>query len=297
MSGIGATETPKNSESGAGSRSLRRFERATRRPTIADMYEKAIAEAAGYTRALHFIARREGSRKVLPGAATLFFVNAEGWALTAGHVADQLLAAEALGAARRRRKPRRGEIVEMQARFVGCVEGSPEVEIRRLSTDDLALVKFTNFRRLDVSRFPRFAKKGSALQPGRLLCRLGYPFPEFTNFRYDTRRKRIAWTEEGHRESPRFPMDGMVTRLVGDAEGRVRGFETATIGLRGQSGGPAFDADGLVWGMQSSTGHLPLGFESADGDFARRALHVARCVHVDVIKEALEENGVAYDAG
>lgn len=257
------------------------------------MFERAIAEAGTYTRALHFIARRQGSRKVLPGAATLFFVNAEGWALTAGHVADQLLAAEVLVSRRRRRRPpRRGEIVELAAKFIGCVEGTPEVEIRRLSTDDLALIKFTNFTRLGVNRFPRFARKGAALLPGRPLCRLGYAFPEFTNYEYDARRKRIRWTKDGHRESPRFPLDGMVTRLVGDAEGKVRGFETATPGLRGQSGGPAFDAMGRVWGLQSTTGHLPLGF---DDEYQDAALHLARCVHVNVIRMALLENDVSFD--
>jgi hypothetical protein len=36
--------------------------------------------------------------------------------------------------------------------------------------------------------------------------------------------------------------------------------EMSSPGLRGQSGGPRFDVNGMVWGLQSRTQHLALGF-------------------------------------
>lgn len=36
--------------------------------------------------------------------------------------------------------------------------------------------------------------------------------------------------------------------------------ETSSPGLKGQSGGPIFDKEGTVFGIQSRTMHFPLGF-------------------------------------
>jgi hypothetical protein len=93
---------------------------------------------------------------------------------------------------------------------------------------------------------------------------------------------------------PRFPIDGMVSRHVLDASGKLGGFELTTPGLRGQSGGPAFDTDGRIWGMQSQTWHLDLNFD-VEQNVLREGkrkkitsnpfLHAGRCVHVDVLKD------------
>ena len=54
------------------------------------MFVSAIDSAARFTRPLHTITRMWGETTVIPRAATLFFVNADGWALTCKHVASQL---------------------------------------------------------------------------------------------------------------------------------------------------------------------------------------------------------------
>ena len=81
----------------------------------------------------------------------------------------------------------------------------------------------------------------------------------------------------------------------------------STPGLRGQSGGPLFDTTGLIYGMQSATSHLHLGFDIEDHEVLvngrkRRVsnypfLNVGRCVHVDVIKAFLREKGVTFYEG
>ena len=103
-------------------------------------------------------------------------------------------------------------------------------------------------------------------------------------------------------DTPRFPIEGMVTRHVSDSN-NVIGFEMSTPGLRGQSGGPVFDTDGKVWGMQAQTAHLDLDFdinqkvmrsgkEKHVEDFA--FFHVGRCIHVDVLKSFMNDNNVNF---
>ena len=105
--------------------------------------------------------------------------------------------------------------------------------------------------------------------------------------------------------TPRFPIEGMVTRhLLQNAD--TIGFEMSTPGLRGQSGGPAFDVDSCVWGMQSQTAHLDLDFdvnkEVVRGGKRKRIqnspfLHVGHCLHVNVLKQFMREHDVAFQEG
>ena len=55
------------------------------------MFIEAIEKAKEFTRPIYFISRFFDSTEVIPGTATIFFVNEEGYALTCGHVADELL--------------------------------------------------------------------------------------------------------------------------------------------------------------------------------------------------------------
>ena len=94
----------------------------------------------------------------------------------------------------------------------------------------------------------------------------------------------------------------MVSRLVMNG-GHLTVFELTTPGLRGQSGGPAFDRDGKIWGMQSQTCHLDLNFDIEQDVFraGKRKritsypfLHAGRCVHVDVLKDFMRQHSIAF---
>jgi hypothetical protein len=293
------------------------------------MFVAAIERAAQFTRPIHTILRYFGSPEVHPGTASLFFVNAEGWALTCRHVTDQFAAvvpvneryrafkaerAALLGKHRRQHERDlvrsygldRDEAAELKFMFIDCVEGGSGITSYTHPTLDIALLKFKDFTTLYCETFPVFAKDGSDLKQGMLLCRLGFPFPEFNNFRYDAASDEIDWTELGRRETPRFPIEGMVTRHSGPAIGVITGFELSTPGLRGQSGGPAFDAEGRVWGMQSATNHLDLNFD-VDKEVVRQGkrkrvtdsafLHVGRCIHVDALKAFMRDHAVEFSEG
>lgn len=290
------------------------------------MFVKAIETAAEFTRPIHSISRNYGSEIIQAGAATLFFVNSDGWALTCRHVAELIPAASQLLdkrqaftnelVAHRGDKKEKHILRELEKKFgyskdttfelfnnlVNCVDGSLDLEIRAHPKLDVALLHFRNFTRLGCVSFPKFARNGSELKQGKYICRLGFPFAEFTNYAYDVNADKIHWTNAGRTDTPRFPIEGMVTRHVVDESGII-GFELSTPGLRGQSGGPAFDTDGVIWGMQSMTAHLDLDFDVnqeviragkrrkvSDSAF----LHVGFCIHVDILKSFMKENGVQF---
>jgi len=75
---------------------------------------------------------------------------------------------------------KRSEIVELKHRFMNCVEGSLNLQVHLHSKYDVALLKFSGFTRLLCTSFPMFARVGTDLKQGKFLCRLGFPFPEFT---------------------------------------------------------------------------------------------------------------------
>jgi len=84
----------------------------------------------------------------------------------------------------------------------------------------------------------------------------------------------------------------------------IVGIEMSTPGLRGQSGGPLFDTDGKIYGMQSATNHFHLGFDMRDKEIIYDGkkskisnhpfLHVGICVHVDKIKTFLAEHKIDF---
>jgi hypothetical protein len=291
------------------------------------MFVDAINKVLKFTRPLHSISRNYGSTTIYPGAATLFFVNSVGWALTCKHVTNQIIAAKSIvekyaafkkelasleGTMKRNKMLKQLEkkydyteqtTIELRNRFMGCVEGKLELKMNIHKKYDIALIKFENYTRLLCNAFPVFPADTSGLQPGKMLCRLGYPFPEFTNFEYDEISDTLIWNDKGRKSTPRFPIEGMITRRVLDDEGKVFAFEMSTPGLRGQSGGPVFDTEGKVWGIQSQTAHRDLDFD-VDQEVIRLGtkkritdsafLHVGICLHVDVLKSFMKEYNVSF---
>jgi hypothetical protein len=291
------------------------------------VFVAGIERAMAFTRPIHTIVRYFGAPKIVPGAATLFFVNQEGWALTCRHVAEQVIAAEQLAAKYAAFRTERASIkagnkakqehkalqrkygfdpgvpVEVFNNFVNCVEGPIHADVKLHPQLDVALLRFQNYTKLHCTTFPVFALPDVDLKPGMLLCRLGFPFPEFTNFEYDAASDAARWTQVGRIDTPVFPIDGMVTRHLVDQAAAVVGFEMSTPGLRGQSGGPAFGADGRVWGMQASTNHLDLDFD-VDLDVTRNGavrtikhhavLHVGHCIHLSALKAFMRLHNVTF---
>ena len=95
----------------------------------------------------------------------------------------------------------------------------------------------------------------------------------------------------------------MLTRHI-MLENEIAGIELSTPGLRGQSGGPLFDKDGIVCGMQSGTNHLHLGFDMKNFEYKTNGrtikvtnqpfIHMGHYVHIDIIKNFLRENNIKF---
>ncbi len=291
------------------------------------MFVEALEKVDQFTRPIHFIARYYGGSDIIPGTGTLFFVNDQGYALTCRHIARQIMDAPTiyqnyLKFSSELRKFDRDPGHETQriylenkykinaetairvlAHFVNCVTSYKSLTIHLHPTQDLAIIRFNDFVSKSYHGYARFLKNADRIKQGKYLCRLGYPFPEFTNYQFDKHTNDIKWTKEGRINTPSFPIDGIVTRHIGD-NNNIVGIEMSTPGLRGQSGGPLFDTNGTVYGMQSSTRHLHLGFDQVnrevitDGQRSRVSnypfLNVGQCVHVDVIKNFLREKNVEF---
>ena len=60
------------------------------------MFVEAIEEVDRFTRPAHFILRYYTGSDIVPGTATLFFVNKDGFAVTCRHVAKQILYANSI---------------------------------------------------------------------------------------------------------------------------------------------------------------------------------------------------------
>lgn len=291
------------------------------------MFVSAIEIASQFTRPIYTIERFYDSKEIHPGAASLFFVNSQGWALTCKHVANILIAGEQLAkrkndfandfaAMKGKKKEKqilrelekkyqlsRKAVFEVKNRIVSCIEGPLDLEIIPHATLDVALLHFKTFTKLLCTTFPIFPKDTINLKQGKFLCRLGFPFPEFTNFEYMQNTDTIDWTAIGRTDTPSFPIEGMLTRHIISETGQVVGFELSTPGLRGQSGGPAFDIEGKIWGMQSATNHLDLNFD-VNIDVIRNGekknvrdsafLHVGHCIHIDVLRSFMQQHNVLF---
>jgi S1-C subfamily serine protease len=79
--------------------------------------------------------------------------------------------------------------------------------------------------------------------------------------------------------------------------------ETSTPGLRGQSGGPLLDVKGEVWGVQSRTLHLDLGFKPTVKEKGkdvvvteRQFMHVGLATHVRHVVNLFNAFSVPYQS-
>lgn len=291
------------------------------------MFVKSIERVAEFTRPIHTIMRTYKGKKVIPGAGTLFFVNEDGYAVTCKHIVELLISSDRLASQyqsfknERNALPRDGKYnrnlkglelkykltadkhIQIKNRFIDCVDTLSGFTFHVHPEHDLAILKFNGFNKIRYQGHAVFKKDCSEIKQGQFLCRLGFPFPEFNNFIYNEATDDIDWTNTGAGSSPRFPTEGMVTRFM-VKDNRLYGIEMSTPGLRGQSGGPLFDKDGLVCGMQFATRHLHLGFDMVDKEILHNNkiqkisdypfIHLGQCIHGNIIKDFLKLHQVKY---
>ncbi|MBR3815804.1 MAG: trypsin-like peptidase domain-containing protein [Clostridia bacterium] len=295
------------------------------------MFADAIERVGNFTRPIKFISRNYKDSTVVPGLATLFFINEDGYAITCRHVVEQLAAADninqnyfnfkseclqipndnkrrsAIKKIEQKYNIKPNQTVQLKIQLPDCVDTFNQLDFIIHPNYDIAIIHFIGFKNVVYNGHAVFAKDDNSIRPGDMLCRLGFPFPEFTDFNYDAVNDDIDWSSNGTANTPRFPIDGMFTRHLADENGNVIGIELSTPGLRGQSGGPLFTSNGLIYGIQSMTNHLHLGFDMIKARMVINGkqetinnqpfLHVGQCVHVSLIKKFLDDNKIKYYVG
>lgn len=290
------------------------------------MFADAIERVGDYTRPFVCISRNYGETVVLPSSATMFFVNEEGCAVTTRQVAETILKSQNINAKYSQYKQAikqlpndksrsgmikklelvygysKGVTVNIKCNFKGCVSPIKEITCHMHKNYDMAIIRFKGFESVHYKGYAVFSDNANAVRPGETLCRVGFPFPEVTNAIYNGITDDIEWGDSGSVNTPRFPLDGMVTRHV-VTNGTVSGIELSTPGIKGQNGGPLFDKEGVVYGMQTETRRLNLGYRfdekglainNGGKELSPSFIHVGHCISAEIIKPFLAENGVKY---
>jgi len=285
------------------------------------MFSTACQLASQFTRPL-VVSTRSYNGRVDAAIGAYIVVNSDGWVVTAAHAFGALVkynedfksiqaynalieeadAKQLTGKDRRKllvtAKPDPDWITH-QSYWVGK-DGLTFTDITLLA-GDFAIARLVG----DWDRpscYPTF-KSPESLLPGTSLCKLGFPlidvpcgFDETANSFSLSFPQNLAF----------FPLEGIFSRdvlsndpVTGNVE---RYIETSSPGLKGQSGGPIYDRNGVVWGIQVRTQHYPLGFDTslavdAKTKVGAQFLNVGWGVHPHTIVEGLRTRGVAFEVG
>ena len=192
------------------------------------MFADALDLVDPFTRPIHSILRLYGHNEIIPGSATLFFVNDQACAITCKHVAELIAQSDTIygqynafraelrslsrdktyGEKLKKLETKyqfKGEsVIRIRNMFMNCVDQFTELKIDLHPTQDLALIRFVGYSKLLYTSHATFLRDSHRARPGRSLCRLGYPFPEFTNYRYNAQNDDIEWMSEGRESTPKF---------------------------------------------------------------------------------------------
>ncbi len=193
------------------------------------------------------------------GCGTFIVVNSAGWILTAKHVME----------AARRGSDDRGPTWGWK--------GTAIDDVVLDSDSDMALGKLEPFDVDWVAGYPSF-RDPEGIGLGTSVGRLGY-----------------TASVEGDVASASVSMNaGVVSKDY--VESGVRYMVTSSAGFKGQSGGPVFDLDGAVCGMQVSTRVTALGHTRMTplGEAVQLTTTEGVAIHVASLMKFMDAAGIAY---
>lgn len=188
--------------------------------------------------------------------------------------------------------------------YLPKINASIDIKTTKLDFNkDLSTFKLLNASLPVISHYPIFFDNTNSMIIGASLCRLGYPFND-SKVSYKHGKGFVFHINLSTQDV--YPNDGILTRirkLVTRPKSRFSGLfiETSTPGLRGQSGCAMFDVDGVVYGIQSHTSHLPLDMVvpfPKNGPIValeNQVLNVGLGTHSTQIEIFLTVNGINYN--
>ena len=272
------------------------------------MFRKACEIARRFTWPV-VISRRLVSGKCYAVIGSCVVVNPEGWIVTAGHVLKEC---DDLAKAVLRTRALQAQIAaieqdttidrhELRARLASVKPpksddterssvwfGRDHLRMKEgyvLEGADLAIARLEPFDPAWVAQYPMFRGTTHDFEPGTSMCRLGFPFHRLEPT-WDAATNTFRLPPESV-PLPIFPVDGIFTRTAEIVVARgasepamlppypLRMVETSSPGLPGQSGGPIFDANGLVWGIQVATASYPLELDTTERQYLNVGLGIA----------------------
>jgi hypothetical protein len=286
------------------------------------MFQRAYKIAMGYTAPV-IISRRTIAGECSSGVAACVLLNEDGWILSSSHVLKMIpdlmieeaetrrLEAEIQSVGGRpanrheRRRHRSGHAgPKPTATDRWSVMAGPGLGIELvigLEIGDLALGKLRGFVPDPNMQYPVFKNPTADLEGGTSLCRLGFPFHHFEPT-YDPLTNSFN-LPIGALPMATFANEGIFSRgmdvLVLDEVTRqpvqtpfpIKFIETSSAGLRGQSGGPIFDSEGRIWGIQSSTTSYAMDLNTDD---TPQYYHVGVGTHCATIIGFLTQNNIKH---
>ena len=284
------------------------------------MYKKSIKENSKFLIPFVEGIKYYGSNEIEHVLGTMIVLNENGDILTCKHIAEEFVKNDKLGnmypnllneinncknkeelnQLEERYNLEKDSIVLTNINLPFMIEDKIDISIKFHEYLDIALIRFKNVK-FNIENYPIFAKE--LPEQGQSICKLGFAFPEYDFFEYSKKEENIVMKKNIVASFPLFPMDGIVTRLMMDEKNNLSMFETSTPGIRGQSGGPAFSSEGIIYGVQSMTKHLDLNFDVDTN--VKRGLNKKRvsytpfinlgvCIASTEIIKFLEENNIDY---
>jgi hypothetical protein len=288
------------------------------------MFSKAYEIASKFTHPV-IVSMRFFDKTVESGLGSFIILNDEGWIATAAHILDpgfaqqqhakeiaayndQIKAIKENDKLKAHLKQRQLKKLKPNKKWITNLSfwwGHDLLKINHfeiLRENDLAIGKIENYDKNFQKVYPKL-KKPVDLKYGTSLCKLGFPFHSIkSDFNEADNSFKLA---PGVLPVPRFPIDGIFTRDASGGKSKdgkfdIKYIETSTPGLKGQSGGPTFDALGNIWAIQSQTINLDLGFspkikrdkkEIEENQFINLGLGV----HVATLIDFLTDKGVKFD--
>lgn len=289
------------------------------------MFADAYIKAGKYTRPV-IISTRKSNGKVECGCGAFILLNDEGWILTVAHILNSFFAFQDNQKAVAAHKQEvekinsdQGLTGKQKRKRIGRLNfdenwitnhsfwwGADEVKINEFKffyEGDIAIGKIVDFKPADNFEYPKF-KNPKNIRIGTSLCKLGFPFYGI-NGTFDESRNGFVLAQ-GTLPLPFFPIEGIYTRNINvksetnKTNFEIKFLETSSPGLKGQSGGPIFDKDGVVWAIQSRTQHFPLGFNPSVERNGKKIeenqfLNVGWGVHPELIASFLNEHKVKFE--
>ncbi len=286
------------------------------------MYKKSIKNNSKYLVPFVEGIKYYGSNEIEHALGTMIILNDDGDILTCKHIAQEFIINDQLAASypkllndlknckndkEKEELEKKYNITKSTAVLTNInlpfkIDRDINIEIKLHSYLDLAIIRFKGIK-VKFDNYPVFAK--NIPEQGQSVCKLGFAFPEYSYFEYSEEKENIVLKKEKVDNFPLFPMDGIVTRIVMDERNEKSMFETSTPGIRGQSGGPIFSPEGIIYGIQSFTKQLDLNFDIdmnvKRGIMEKKVTYTpfinlgVGVTSVEIIK-FLDENGIKYES-